>query len=492
MTANTKIAARLAASARSNAGAPAAAGNLPAGHGDYRAIAMVIDTSFPLGQQLRTTQSVLDPLTVVSLAELRAEVHAAQAADTPRFLCAQCQRPVHLAQRPAAPDVTRDGRAAFFRHFAAAGAPPCPCRTMPGVHDVGAVQFGGLQEGLDHHTLKHALADCLRHDPRCSDVQVEKRITGADGNWRVPDVSAVIDGKQIAFDLQLATLPIGTIQDRDGFYAENAVHHVWLTDAADLSRLSHQAFCDLHLIMSGRIFAIDDASIGASIRDRRFQLQELSILPRLVEERPLHNVWETALVGTDIILMAPHLRKAEGERRYRRALAAKVSASFGAERQAICRSAMMNQGLAPVRLQWSRIARFVCGCGVEIAISNDIGPALAFLAQVEVFVVHQSGSRPTIERELQRRLTTLLASRNGLHWAPLVSVVFSTLPAVKTGVDPVTMVRLNALLTRTDTVRPLLRYHAGMIAVLYPWLGHRLLMKAPKFGPNMRLPASRA
>ena len=92
-------------------------------------------------------------------------------------------------------------------------------------------------------------------------------------------------------------------------------------------------------------------------------------------------------------------------------------------------------------------------------------------------------------------LATLLATCNGLHWAPLVTMVamvFSTLPVIKAAVDPATMARLNALLISTVKVRPLLRLHAGMIAALYPWLGRRLLMKAPKFGPKMRLPASRA
>ncbi len=170
MTDNSNIPARVSPSADGQTN----------GNGDYRAIAMVIDTSLPAGEQLRTTQSVLDPLTPVGLAELRTAVHVAKAAGTPRFLCAVCKRPVYMAQRPAGPGVTRNGLAAFFRHVAAADAPCCPCRTVPGVHNVGAVQFGGLQEGLDHHTLKHALADCLRHDRRFSDVQVEKRLTGAD------------------------------------------------------------------------------------------------------------------------------------------------------------------------------------------------------------------------------------------------------------------------------------------------------------------------
>ena len=57
---------------------------------------------------------------------------------------------------------------------------------------------------------------------------------------------------------------------------------------------------------------------------------------------------------------------------------------------------------------------------------------------------------------------------------------------------PANSARLNALLTQTHTVKPLLRCHAGIIGVLHPWLGFRLLVKAPKFVPNLRLPASRA
>ncbi|MBJ6989020.1 hypothetical protein [Devosia sp. MC521] len=148
--------------------------------------------------------------------------------------------------------------------------------------------------------------------------------------------------------------------------------------------------------------------------------------------------------------------------------------------------------MAPVGLHWTRLARFIRGPGIDGAIASDVGKVLAFVAQVEVFITHQSGSRPSIERELQRRLGPLLASRHALHWAPLVLMVFSTLPSIKAAVDATTMARLNALLTSTDKVRPLLRLYAGMIAALYPWLGRRLLMKAPKFGPKMRLQASRA
>jgi hypothetical protein len=82
--------------------------------------------------------------------------------------------------------------------------------------------------------------------------------------------------------------------------------------------------------------------------------------------------------------------------------------------------------------------------------------------------------------------------RHGLHWAPLVVHVFKTLPLIETAIDPANSARLNALLTQTHVVKPLIRRHAGMICVLHPWMGFRLLVKAPKFLPSLRLAASRA
>lgn len=354
------------------------------------------------------------------------------------------------------------------------------------------MQYNGQQEGLDHLTLKNALAECLRRDARFTDVQVEKRITGKDHDWRVPDVSAVIDGNVVALDLQLATLPISTILERTGFYEENDIHHVVLTDAIDLARLTHQAFCDMHLTTGGRIFAVDDASIAASLGSGRFQLKELGIVPRLVPGRPIHNVWQSRLVGTDVILVDPGHRRKEGERQYSQTLMAAANASFGPQRQAIRRAAAMNMGSAAVFEHWNHIARAIGGLNEDSAVAQCVGAVLAFLAQVEICCNVVPEQRPAAQRELQQRLQTLLDSRHALHWAPLVIHVLKALPGIDPVIGPANRARLNALLTQTHTVKPLLRWHAGMIGVLHPWLGFRLLVKAPKFVPNLRLPASRA
>ena len=393
MTKTTKKPALAAANTHSdNKNVPGGAGPVVVKTGDFRTIAEVLDTRLPPGQQRRTAQSVLDPQSAASLAELRNDVHGENAKGHSLFLCAQCEQPVFVAQRPAAPDVPRNGDAAYFKHFSDKDARPCSWRTH-NLHSIGAVQYNGQQEGLDHLTLKNALAECLRSDPRFTDVQVEKRITGKDHDWRVPDVSAVIDGKVMALDLQLPTLPISTILERAGFYEANDIHHVVLTDA------------------------VDDASIAASLSSGRFQLRELRIVPRLVPGHPVHNVWQSRLIGTDAILMDPGQRRKEGERQYSQTLMAAANTSFGPQRQAIRRAAAMNMGSAAVFEHWNHIARAIGGLNEDSAVAQCVGTVLAFLAQVEICC---NGQRPMAHRELQQRLKTLLDGRHALHWAPLV------------------------------------------------------------------------
>ena len=473
------------------------AGALPTRSGrpgphDFRAIKEVIDTRQQLGHQRRTAQSVLDPLSAVGLAELRTAVHAENAQGHSVFLCSQCEAPVFLAQRPAAPNVPRSGEAAYFKHFSNPDAPTCSWRTEPNLHSIGGAQFHGQQEGLDHLNLKHALAECLKADPRFTDVQVERRITGADGTWRVPDVSAVFDGRMVAFDLQLATLPIATILERATFYAANKIHHVVLTDAVDLGRLTRQAFCDLYLTMGGRIFAIDDAAIAASLRDRALTLKELRIAPRLVAGRPIHTVWQSRPIGVDTLLMDPHLRQLEGERLFGQALLDAAAASFGRQRRAVRRASAQNQAPASIFEHWNHIARTICALNEDSAIAQDVGPVLVFLAQVEVLNRAAPEQRNGAELEPRQRLAALLATKNALHWAPLVVQVFSAVPAIEPAIGEANRARLSTLLTQTRTVEPLLRWHGAMLSVLHPWLAFRLVTKPPKFPPNLRLRSSRA
>jgi len=257
-----------------------------------RAISTVIDTTFPAGQQERQAQAILDPLTQHDLAALRVEGRSGYNSSGARFLCPACHGPMFVAQNPAAPSVPSDGRGAHFKHYAVKDAPPCDLRTETNLRAIGAVNFVGLTERTDHAALKLQLALALSQDPDITDILVEQQIRASNGSWCQPDVQAMINGKPVAFDVQLAAASLQTIQNRIEFYKANDICHVWLTDAANLAWLSQLAFRDLYLPSGGRIFAIDSDVLAVCVDSATFQIKELSLSPRPAPPLPLHNVWD--------------------------------------------------------------------------------------------------------------------------------------------------------------------------------------------------------
>ncbi|MGV3576331.1 MAG: DUF6035 family protein [Devosia sp.] len=451
-----------------------------------RAIETVIDTTMPSGQQIRQARNTLDPLTEVGLSELRAEVRTAYVAGHPRFRCPDCNEPLFVAQNPASPDTPRDGRGAHFKHYANADAPVCRKRTTANLHDIGAVKFAGLGEGTDHSNLKHMLAFCLSQDPNVTDIQIERQIRALDGSWRQPDVSFVLDGQAVAVDVQLAAASLATILERGAFYAANKIRHIWVTDTANLDRLSQLAFRDIYLGMGGRIFALDADVVAACVEQSRIQLWELSIMPRLAPPLPLHTVWDRDVVDQETILMDPKVRRAEGEKRYRESLATQVSQHFGPQRASMRSALAEGKPLEWMRPEWTTITRQIKGRDIDTAIAQGVGAVLAWLFAVEAYV---SCTVPTARRvalaAMHQATAAVLTIRNANDWAPLMETVCKMSPPVQAALAVDHRDQLNALLATAERVTPVIRNHAQMLSVLFPWVGFKLVVKAPRFGPSI-------
>ncbi len=451
-----------------------------------RAIETVVDTTMPLGQQVRLARNILDPLTEVGLSELRADVRTAYVAGHPRFRCPDCNEPLFAAQNPASADAPRDGRGAHFKHHANADAPPCRRRTAANLHDIGAVKFAGLGEGTDHSNLKHMLAFCLSQDPNVTDIEVERQIRALDGSWRQPDVSFVLDGQAVAVDVQLAAASLSTILERGVFYAANKIRHIWVTDTANLDRLSQLAFRDIYLGMGGRIFALDADVAAACVEQGRIQLWELSIMPRLAPPLPLHNVWERDVVDQETILMDPAARKAEGQKRYRRSLANQVGQHFGPQRASMRAALAEGKPLEWMRPEWTTIARQIKGRDIDTAITQGVGAVLPWLFAAEAYAsCAEPTARPVALAAMHQATAAVLTIRNAKDWAPLVETVCKMSPPVQAAISPDHRDQLNTLLATAEPTTSVIRNHAQMLSVLFPWLGFKLLVKAPKFGPSI-------
>lgn len=275
-----------------------------------------------------------------------------------------------VAQDPASPDTPRDGRGSHFKHNSNPDAPPCPQRNAANLHDIGAVKFVGLSEGAAHSELKHMLAFCLSQDPGVTDIQIERQIRALDGAWRQPDVSFVLHGQTVAVDVQLAAASLATIVERGAFYAANKIRHIWVTDASDMGWLRQLAFRYIFLGAGGRIFALDTDVVAACVEHSAFHLKELCIAPRVAPPLPLHNVWTCAIFDHTIILMDPATRKAEGEKRYRRALATQIAEHFGPQRSYIRTAIAQGKSVEWMRPEWTRIASQIKGRNVDAALAD--------------------------------------------------------------------------------------------------------------------------
>jgi hypothetical protein len=82
-------------------------------------------------------------------------------------------------------------------------------------------------------------------------------------------------------------------------------------------------------------------------------------------------------------------------------------------------------------------------------------------------------------QSLQAATERLLTVRNAQDWAPLVEMTCKRLAWLPPLLSSDNHARLHVLLATTVRVKPMIRRYAGLIAVLYPWISFRLIVKPP-------------
>ena len=198
-------------------------------------------------------RDVLNALDAEQLALLRRSDYSHRQTGTSRFLCGFCKQPVHVRVASAAESGCVGGHRAVFVHDPRPVPRDCPFGSLGNPSSAGeidAVRFNGRQEGARHKRLKTLLCQMLSADPNIATAECEVLVTGisADGRavWRRPDVLAVTtDGRRLAFDMQIGSPLLTTIDGRERFYAAQGVAWHWIVDANQCERLHLQGFQDL-------------------------------------------------------------------------------------------------------------------------------------------------------------------------------------------------------------------------------------------------------
>jgi hypothetical protein len=460
---------------------PAIAGNRKT----RRAIKKVIDARGP-EPVIMPVDALLDGMTAVDLTAVRRKIAEQRGEGNILFRCAQCNSPVYLAVSHTAS--TGDGRGCYFKHY---GGTPADCdwRTPDVMRDTGADQFGGLQEGEDHQRLKNCLADSVRCDPDFSEPVVDKHFHKIGDGHRKPDVLTALQDQPIAFEVQLARMPLTTITERTAAYRAAGITLVWVTSAHELALLNNQSFRDLYLAAGGRILAVDAASYERSEETSVLHLRELSLEPCIQHPFAIYNRWRSRMVGPEIILMPEGQRHGEGQRAYAAALAEKLQAKAPGLTEKIASAVASGVDLNLVAVEWSALAKLVGARDLRQCVRDELPRVLRWLQAVERLNNAMGADKEVAGKVVAASAAAIVAARTGKHWIPLIEHVADAVPEVAAVLSPELRTKMVRLKASSGKLHPFHAYHRHMLSALHPWLAFWLLAKAPNgTAPHRRLP----
>lgn len=451
----------------------------------HRAIKKVLDArgAEPV---LMPVDAVLDGLTAVDLTAVRRDVAHQRGEGNILFRCGLCNSPVYVAVSHTAS--TGDGRGAFFKHHGGAPA-DCDWRTPEVMRDTGAGQFGGNQEGEPHWRLKNCLADSIRCDPDFSEPIVDKHFIKIGDGHRKPDVFTSYRGRPIAFEVQLARMPLITITQRTAAYRAAGITLVWVTSAHELALLNNQSFRDLYLAAGGRILAVDAASYERSEETSVLHLRELSLEPSIQHPFAIYNRWRSRMVGPEIILMPEAQRHTGGQRAYAAALAEQLHAMAPGLTAKIGSTVASGADLNLAAAEWSALVKLVGARDLRQSLQDELPRVLRWLQAVERLNNALGQDKELAAKVVAACAAAIVAARTGKHWIPLIEHVADAVPAVASVLSPELRTKMTRLKASPGKLHPFHAYHRHMISALHPWLAFWLLAKAPAgTAPHQRLP----
>lgn len=185
----------------------------------------------------------------------------------PRLQCALCDGPVHISMRR-----TEFGNRWFAHHGEITACPYRSNRRMSADQQF-AWQYQGQQEGSEHRWVKHFIADWVEREPGRDGPVWRDRVRPSElkpGEWKRPDVRAVVNGRELVFEIQLSYTFLSEVIRRDTFYRQEGVHILWIFRAFQPHRevVRDEAFYNRR-----NVFVLDEDAEAQTVRRGRFTLK---------------------------------------------------------------------------------------------------------------------------------------------------------------------------------------------------------------------------
>lgn len=219
-----------------------------------------------------------------------------------RFLCANCRELVFLYSMKAKNGDGNDGHKYKFQHPPGKGV-DCDWR-YDGKSK--AEIYAGVREGNRHFEIKCLIAKTLELLPGWKVLDVDnKYVFSPKSNKRTkPDVLAMFDDREVAFEIQLRSEKPDTIRDRQRIHEERGSYLVWVSsDNVDLVSEDYKNSCldlkqvhkDIAFFNRGNFFIFNEGLSDFSVDKGELYLSAKWYVPTL--DTPLIKYgWEEEAV----------------------------------------------------------------------------------------------------------------------------------------------------------------------------------------------------
>jgi len=186
----------------------------------------VVDPEIPVVLEAATGKEFPSPTVIgddyARVMQLRMEVATSNQEDRARYLCPECFVPLSLL-------CGKTERRFWFKHTLEDGRCSIVTRGKLNQDEINARKYNGAKESFQHRQMKQWLAESMHASGKFTDIAQEKRWAGpVTSTWRKPDVSALLDGLRVAFEVQLSTTYLNVIAERRRFYLKEGGLLFWV------------------------------------------------------------------------------------------------------------------------------------------------------------------------------------------------------------------------------------------------------------------------
>lgn len=223
-----------------------------------------------------TASALLDNMEEDDIVLLRRQLRTANREGRPILVCAECSTKLELRCNKLS-RVSRGENFYFFKHYK--DSKECSIKTNShlSIGDLLARKYENVKESQPHKDLKNDLGKIIKQFHSPEKISIDSKFyfdKSGNGERRKPDVYAVINGKEYAFEVQLNTTFLSVIEEREAFYERNHVSILWIFKhfplEDELQRLTQK---DIYVPNRMNAFVLDDEMLNLSTKERELHLR---------------------------------------------------------------------------------------------------------------------------------------------------------------------------------------------------------------------------